>query len=58
MPGQWSSHIWACPVIMKTDPAHVAWTCARCGALAITPVGDAPPRQTDSRAQDAQDVCH
>jgi len=27
-------HDWACPVVMKLDPEHVAWTCARCGAIA------------------------
>ena len=30
------SHAWGCPVIMKTDPEHVAWTCRRCGAITIT----------------------
>ena len=25
-------HDWRCPVIIKLDPDHVAWTCARCGA--------------------------
>jgi hypothetical protein len=29
-------HDWRCPVVMKLDPAHVAWTCARCGAIAVT----------------------
>ncbi len=29
-------HCWRCPVIMKLDPAHVAWTCARCGAIALS----------------------
>ncbi len=29
-------HAWASPVIMKTDPEHVAWTCARCGTIALT----------------------
>jgi hypothetical protein len=29
-------HVWGCPVIMKLDPAYVAWTCARCGAVATT----------------------
>jgi hypothetical protein len=29
---------------MKTDPEHVAWTCSRCGMIAITQVGDPPPR--------------
>jgi hypothetical protein len=27
-------HDWRCPVIIKLDPDHVAWTCARCGATA------------------------
>jgi hypothetical protein len=29
-------HDWSCPVIMKLDPDHVGWTCARCGAIATT----------------------
>ena len=29
-------HSWGCPVIMKLDPEHVAWTCGRCGAIART----------------------
>jgi hypothetical protein len=29
-------HAWGCPVIMKLDPEHVAWTCGRCGAIATT----------------------
>jgi hypothetical protein len=29
-------HRWDCPVIMKLDPEHVAWTCARCGSVATT----------------------
>lgn len=29
-------HDWGCPVIMKLDPDHVAWTCGRCGAIALT----------------------
>jgi hypothetical protein len=28
-------HAWACPVVMKVDPDHVAWTCCRCGAIAL-----------------------
>ncbi len=24
-------HHWSCPVIMKLNPEHVAWTCGRCG---------------------------
>lgn len=27
---------WDSPVIMKLDPEHVAWTCSRCGAIAVT----------------------
>lgn len=29
-------HAWDSPVIMKTDPEHVAWTCSRCGAIATS----------------------
>jgi ribosomal protein S27AE len=29
-------HQWGCPVIMKADPEHVAWTCGRCGHIAVT----------------------
>lgn len=29
-------HQWGCPVVMKLDPEHVAWTCRRCGAIALT----------------------
>jgi hypothetical protein len=29
-------HDWRCPVVMKLDPEHVAWTCGRCGAIALT----------------------
>ena len=29
-------HAWACPVVMKRDPERVAWTCALCGAIAIS----------------------
>jgi hypothetical protein len=29
-------HTWGCPVIMKLDPEHVAWTCGRCGSIAVT----------------------
>lgn len=29
-------HRWSCPVIMKLDPAHVAWTCGRCGLIATS----------------------
>lgn len=29
-------HDWRCPVVMKRDPEHVAWTCARCGASSLS----------------------
>ena len=29
-------HAWGCPVVMKADPEHVAWTCGRCGAIALS----------------------
>jgi hypothetical protein len=29
-------HHGGCPVIMKLDPEHVAWTCARCGLVALS----------------------
>jgi hypothetical protein len=29
-------HTWDCPVIMKLDPEHVAWTCRRCGAIGLS----------------------
>ena len=29
-------HRWRCPVRIKLDPDHTAWTCARCGAIATT----------------------
>jgi hypothetical protein len=29
-------HTWGCPVIMKLDPEHVAWTCQACGSVATT----------------------
>jgi hypothetical protein len=25
-----------CPVIMKRDPEHIAWTCPRCGRVATS----------------------
>lgn len=28
-------HDWQCPVIMKTAPGCVAYTCAKCGAIAV-----------------------
>lgn len=35
-------HAWVCPVIMKTDPDRVAWTCARCGAVCTKGIGERP----------------
>ena len=29
-------HRWGCPVIMKIDPEHAAWTCGRCGTIAMS----------------------
>jgi len=29
-------HRWGCPVIIKLDPEHVAWTCGLCGAIAVS----------------------
>jgi hypothetical protein len=29
-------HAWSCPKVMKLDPEHVAWTCERCGAIAMS----------------------
>ena len=29
-------HTWGCPVVIKLDPEHVAWTCTRCGTIATT----------------------
>jgi hypothetical protein len=28
-------HQWRCPVIMKTRPECIAYTCALCGAIAV-----------------------
>jgi hypothetical protein len=28
-------HRWWCPVLMKLDPEHIAWTCSYCGAIAL-----------------------
>ena len=37
-------HRWGCPVIMKLDPEHVAWTWGRCGLLATSDdLGGDPP---------------
>jgi hypothetical protein len=45
-------HAWSCPVIMKTAPDRVAWTCAHCGSLAVTGVGERP--QPSARPQTPQ----
>jgi hypothetical protein len=37
-------HDWRCPVMMKLDPDHVAWTCARCGAIATTDAAAVRPK--------------
>jgi hypothetical protein len=29
-------HAWGCPKVPKLDPERVAWTCARCGSIAVT----------------------
>lgn len=29
-------HRWGCPVVMKADPEHVAWTCGLCGVITTT----------------------
>jgi hypothetical protein len=29
-------HRWGCPVIMKLDPDHIAWTCGWCGVVATS----------------------
>jgi hypothetical protein len=49
-------HAWACPVIMKTDPEHAAWTCVCCGALAVTPVGDRPQPSRRGQASPRADA--
>ena len=41
-------HRWGCPVIMKLDPEHVAWTCGRCGAIATSDDPASRPAQGDS----------
>ena len=28
-------HRWQCPVIMKTDPDLIAYTCSQCGAIGV-----------------------
>ena len=38
-----ADHVWRCPVIMKTDPPCVAFTCSRCGAIAVVRDGVAQP---------------
>ena len=39
-------HRWGCPVIMKLAPEHVAWTCGRCGAVALSDDLAARPAET------------
>jgi hypothetical protein len=34
------SHRWRCPVIMKTAPDYVAYTCGRCGAIGVVALGE------------------
>lgn len=31
-----SAHHWRCPIVSKLDIDHVTWTCAHCGATAIS----------------------
>jgi hypothetical protein len=35
-----TAHRWDCPVIMKTHPDCVAYTCARCGAIGVVTGGE------------------
>ena len=35
-----TAHRWECPVIMKTHPDYVAYTCARCGAIGVVAAGE------------------
>jgi hypothetical protein len=35
-----TAHRWECPVIMKTHPDCVAYTCARCGAIGVVAGGE------------------
>jgi hypothetical protein len=35
-PGRCPPHRWGCPVVMKLDPEHVAWTCGWCGLIATS----------------------
>jgi hypothetical protein len=43
------AHRWESPVIMKTQPDRVAYTCARCGAIGVPGVGE-PPSDLDASA--------
>jgi hypothetical protein len=43
-----SSHEWGCPVRIKLDPEHVAWTCGRCGAIATSEDPGVRPPQCGS----------
>lgn len=35
-----ASHRWRCPVIMKTAPDYIAYTCGRCAAIGVVAVGE------------------
>ncbi len=41
-------HNWQSPVIMRLEPAHVAWTCARCGAVALSKDRETMPSAPES----------
>jgi hypothetical protein len=43
-------HAWVCPVIMKTDPDRVAWTCGRCGTICTKGIGERPSLALDEAA--------
>ena len=42
-------HDWRCPVVAKMDPTHAAWTCARCGAIAMSDDAAVRPDQFAGR---------
>jgi hypothetical protein len=43
LPEPVAAHDWRCPVVMKTDPDLVAFTCGRCGQIATVPASDPRP---------------
>lgn len=43
-------HQWRCPVTMKTDPDRIAYTCARCGAIAAVLADQPGPEPGDCKA--------